>query len=58
MAEVICTFLKLTVTILNKPLRHKCEAGIVKRTIFATNTPNLPVTVCEASIGTVSVIGV
>ena len=58
MAEVLCEFPKLIMTILDKPLGHEHEVGIVKRTTLVANTPTMSVTAYGASIRIASMVRV
>jgi len=52
MAEVLCDFPELTMTILDKDTGKEREVGIMKRTTLVANTSNMPVAAREASIYT------
>jgi len=52
MAEVLCDFPELTMTILDKETGTEREVGIMKRTTLVANTSNMPVAAREASIYT------
>lgn len=52
MAEVLCDFPELTMTIKDKETQQEKEVGIMKRTTLVANTSNMPVAAREASIYT------
>ncbi|KAL7428084.1 hypothetical protein ACHAXH_000759 [Discostella pseudostelligera] len=52
MAEVLCDFPELTMTIKDKDTGLEKEVGIMKRTTLVANTSNMPVAAREASIYT------
>merc|ERR1711966_122109 len=52
MAEVLCDFPELTMTIKDKDTGKEREVGIMKRTTLVANTSNMPVAAREASIYT------
>jgi len=52
MAEVLCDFPELTMTIKDKETQLEKEVGIMKRTTLVANTSNMPVAAREASIYT------
>eukprot|EP00584_Thalassiosira_punctigera_P010359 CAMPEP_0172525954 /NCGR_PEP_ID=MMETSP1067-20121228/961_1 /TAXON_ID=265564 ORGANISM="Thalassiosira punctigera, Strain Tpunct2005C2" /NCGR_SAMPLE_ID=MMETSP1067 /ASSEMBLY_ACC=CAM_ASM_000444 /LENGTH=623 /DNA_ID=CAMNT_0013309353 /DNA_START=67 /DNA_END=1938 /DNA_ORIENTATION=+ len=52
MAEVLCDFPELTMTIKDKETGREKEVGIMKRTTLVANTSNMPVAAREASIYT------
>lgn len=52
MAEVLCDFPELTMTIKDKETGGEKEVGIMKRTTLVANTSNMPVAAREASIYT------
>jgi len=52
MAEVLCDFPELTMTIKDKESGKEKEVGIMKRTTLVANTSNMPVAAREASIYT------
>ena len=52
MAEVLCDFPELTMTIKDAVTRADKEVGIMKRTTLVANTSNMPVAAREASIYT------
>ena len=52
MAEVLCDFPELTMTIKDKDTGKEKEVGIMKRTTLVANTSNMPVAAREASIYT------
>jgi len=52
MAEVLCDFPELTMTIKDKETGKEKEVGIMKRTTLVANTSNMPVAAREASIYT------
>mmetsp|Transcript_15476 Transcript_15476/g.17857 ORF Transcript_15476/g.17857 Transcript_15476/m.17857 type:complete len:624 (+) Transcript_15476:59-1930(+) len=52
MAEVLCDFPELTMTIKNAETGNEKEVGIMKRTTLVANTSNMPVAAREASIYT------
>lgn len=52
MAEVLCDFPELTMTIADKNTGEEKEVGIMKRTTLVANTSNMPVAAREASIYT------
>ncbi|KAL9189346.1 hypothetical protein ACHAXT_009021 [Thalassiosira profunda] len=52
MAEVLCDFPELTMTIPDKDTGKEKEVGIMKRTTLVANTSNMPVAAREASIYT------
>jgi V-type H+-transporting ATPase subunit A len=52
MAEVLCDFPELTMTIKDKDTGKDKEVGIMKRTTLVANTSNMPVAAREASIYT------
>ncbi|KAL3806260.1 hypothetical protein ACHAXA_001403 [Cyclostephanos tholiformis] len=52
MAEVLCDFPELTMTIKDKETGLDREVGIMKRTTLVANTSNMPVAAREASIYT------
>jgi V-type H+-transporting ATPase subunit A len=52
MAEVLCDFPELTMTIKDKVSGKEKEVGIMKRTTLVANTSNMPVAAREASIYT------
>jgi len=52
MAEVLCDFPELTMTVKNESSGQEREVGIMKRTTLVANTSNMPVAAREASIYT------
>jgi len=52
MAEVLCDFPELTMTIKDEITKEEREVGIMKRTTLVANTSNMPVAAREASIYT------
>ena len=52
MAEVLCDFPELTMTITDEATGAEREVGIMKRTTLVANTSNMPVAAREASIYT------
>ena len=52
MAEVLCDFPELTMTVKDKVTGKDREVGIMKRTTLVANTSNMPVAAREASIYT------
>ncbi len=52
MAEVLCDFPELTMTITDEITKEEREVGIMKRTTLVANTSNMPVAAREASIYT------
>jgi V-type H+-transporting ATPase subunit A len=52
MAEVLCDFPELTMTIQDEITKEEREVGIMKRTTLVANTSNMPVAAREASIYT------
>ena len=52
MAEVLCDFPELTMTIKDPETQKEKEVGIMKRTTLVANTSNMPVAAREASIYT------
>merc|ERR1719401_1990632 len=52
MAEVLCDFPELTMTIKDEATGNEKEVGIMKRTTLVANTSNMPVAAREASIYT------
>lgn len=52
MAEVLCDFPELTMTLKDKVTGKEKEVGIMKRTTLVANTSNMPVAAREASIYT------
>merc|ERR1712226_256788 len=52
MAEVLCDFPELTMTVKNQVTGQEREVGIMKRTTLVANTSNMPVAAREASIYT------
>jgi len=52
MAEVLCDFPELTMTVKNEATGQLKEVGIMKRTTLVANTSNMPVAAREASIYT------
>jgi len=52
MAEVLCDFPELTMTVKDKITGKEREVGIMKRTTLVANTSNMPVAAREASIYT------
>jgi len=52
MAEVLCDFPELTMTVKDKQTGMEKEVGIMKRTTLVANTSNMPVAAREASIYT------
>jgi V-type H+-transporting ATPase subunit A len=52
MAEVLCDFPELTMTLTDEVTKEEREVGIMKRTTLVANTSNMPVAAREASIYT------
>jgi len=52
MAEVLCDFPELTMTVVDETTGESKEVGIMKRTTLVANTSNMPVAAREASIYT------
>ena len=52
MAEVLCDFPELTMTLTDSVTGEEREVGIMKRTTLVANTSNMPVAAHEASIYT------
>jgi V-type H+-transporting ATPase subunit A len=52
MAEVLCDFPELTMTVKDEVTKEEREVGIMKRTTLVANTSNMPVAAREASIYT------
>ncbi len=52
MAEVLCDFPELTMTVKDEITQEEREVGIMKRTTLVANTSNMPVAAREASIYT------